>query len=286
MKHMAERVNRKNNSLQIRISEILLLYLLIFLLSCHKDNIVNETDPQYPTTLKPLGSQEYQNMLAAYWLRNPFMLSDLNPYGFADEHSEFRDIPYPPIFRKISSTEAISIAKKFIAANLKETGVSDTSLLVFSVGNQFSVGDSYFVTYLQTQTQVADSMDIQYAQIGIRIENDQVVECFNNWFPKVYIPLRFLISPKMAVSNLAGQEYYIPTMTGGNTGKVTLSDLTGAIISKEIIQYYGTFPAKDSSGNLELRIVYKIFLPAIYTIFYVDVMEGKTLGSEPTIYTK
>jgi hypothetical protein len=286
MKHMAEMGYKKNKSSLIWLTESLLLFLFFILASCHKENAVNDIDPQYPTTIKPLDSQDYQTRLDAYWLRNPFIFSDLNPYGYCNEHAQFRDLPYPPIYKEISAAEAIKIAKKFIAANQDETGVKDTSLLVFSVGDQFPVGDSYFVTYLQIQTQVVDSMDIQYAQIIIRLENDQVVECHNNWFPDVYIPLRFLISPDEAVSNLVGQDYSLPTLAGETSGKVTEAALAGATISKEIIQYLGPYADRNSSSNLELRIVYKIFLPSAYTIFYVDVMTGKTLGSEATIFSK
>jgi hypothetical protein len=78
----------------------------------------------------------------------------------------------------------------------------------------------------------------------------------------------------------------LPTLTGETSGKVTEGALAGATISKEIIQYLGPYADRNSSSNLELRIVYKIFLPSAYTIFYVDVMTGKTLGSEATIFSK
>lgn len=286
MKHMAEMVYKENKTSLIWLTESLLIFLIFILSSCHKENAVNEIDPQYPTTIKPLGSQEYQTRLDAYWSQNPFMLSDMDPYGFCDETKEFRDLPYPPVFKKISTAEAITIARKFIVSNKMETGVSDTSLLDFSVTYQFTAADNYYVTHLQTQTQVVDSMEVSNTNIYIWLENDQVVYCINNWFPKVYIPAKFLISPDNAVSNLVGQDYSLPTLTGETSGRVTEGALAGATISKEIIQYLGPYADINSSSNLELRIVYKIFLPSAYTIFNVDVMTGKTLGSEATIFSK
>ena len=111
------------------------------------------------------------------------------------------------------------------------------------------------------------------------------MECNNNWFPVVYTPAEFFVSPEQAIINLIGEEYTLPTMTGTVTGTVTDADLVGASV-KTLIRQYPEQVSSNTSNRLELRIAYKIHLPAIWTIFYSDVMDNKILGSEPTIISK
>ena len=264
---------------------MLIVFMLTMLAACKKDDNETQTDPLYPTTVYRLNSIEYQNKLTAFRTTNPFLQSDLNQFGFTDITENYTNLPTPPNNKYISHAEALAIVRNFIDLNKKETGIIDTTLLKFSGFRQFTASEGYVVTYLQTQEQPVDSLAIRFTSIAFRLENDQVVECNNNWFPEVYTPAEFFITPEQAISNLKGAEYSLPTMSGSVTGKVTETDLTGATTSTLILQY------PDPSGNLtsdriELRIAYKIYLPAIWTIFYVDVMEDKVLSSNSTIFSK
>jgi hypothetical protein len=223
--------------------------------------------------------------VTAYKTKNPYLQSDLNLFGFSDITENYTDLPAPPNNRYITRQEAYAIVRNFINLIKLETGITDTTLVEFSGFRQNTAADGFVVTYLQTLEQPVDSLSVSFTTIGFRLENDQVVECNNNWFPSVYTPAEFFISPEEAITNLIGKEYSLPTMTGSVDGNVVESDLVGATVRTLIRQYPQTVSA-STSDMVELRIAYKIHLPAIFTIFYSDVMDGKILGSEPTIISK
>jgi hypothetical protein len=266
------------------VTSILVMFIFMGQSSCKKDDKSNPTDPKYPTTLERLNQTDLQSRLNDLWARNPYLQSDLNAFGFCASSTNYRQLEPPPTYKMINFSEAKSIAKKFILLNPRETGVTDTSSLIFTLVRQFTTGGTY-VTYVQSQEQTLDSIKLQYTGLSFRIENNEVVECINNWFPEVYTPSEYFISADQAISNLKGKEYTLPTMSGSVTGTVTESDLAGATVRTMMMQY--PHPTSTSTSNtLELRIAYKIHLPAIWTIFYTDVMDGKVLGSAATIISK
>jgi hypothetical protein len=266
-------------------SPILILFILLIFSACNKDDNDNPSDPLYPTTIERLNSIDYQNKLTAYKSKNPYLQSDLNQFGFSDVTDNYTKLPAPPNNRFITRQEAYAIVRNFIYLNKQETGIADTTQLRFSGFRQITAAEGHIVTFLQTQEQPVDSLVISFTTVAFRLENDQVVECNNNWFPTVYTPAASFISPDQAITDLVGKEYSLPTMSGSVTGKVVESDLVGAT-AKTIIRQYPETVSASTSDRVELRTAYKIHLPAIFTIFYSDVMDGKILASESTIISK
>jgi len=269
----------------IKSSPILILSILLIFSACNKDDNDSPSDPLYPTAIERLNSIDYQNKLTAYKSKNPHLQSDLNQFGFSDVTDNYTELPPPPNNRFITRQEAYAIVRNFIDLNKQETGITDTTLLRFSGFRQITAAEGYVITFLQTQEQPVDSLVINFTTVAFRLENDQVVECNNNWFPNVYIPKEFFITPDQAITDLIGEEYSLPTMSGSITGKVVESDLVGAT-TKTIIMQYPQTVSSTTYNMVELRIAYRINLPAIFTIFYSDVMDGKILGSESTIISK
>jgi len=266
-------------------SSILILTILLIFSACNKDDNDSPSDPLYPTTIERLNSIDYQNKLTAYKTKNPYLQSDLNQFGFSDVTDNYTNLPAPPNNRFITRQEAYAIVRNFIDLNKQETGIADTTLLRFSGFRQITAAEGYIITTLQTQEQPVDSLFISFTTIAFRLENDQVVECNNNWFPVVYTPAEFLITPEKAITDLIGKDYSLPTMSGSITGKVVESDLVGAT-TRTVIRQYPEAVSVNTSDRVELRIAYRIYLPAIYSIFYSDVMDGKILGTESTIISK
>lgn len=266
-------------------SSILILSILLIFSACKKDDNDSPSDPLYPTTIERLNSIDYQNKLTAYKTKNPYLQSDLNQFGFSDVTENYTELPAPPNNRVITRQEAYAIVRNFIDLNKQETGIADTTLLSFSGFHQSTAAEGHTITFLHTQEQPVDSLVISFTTVAFRLENEQVVECNNNWFPNVYIPAEFFVSPEQAITDLIGEDYSLPTMTGSITGKVVESDLVGAT-TKTLIRQYPQAVSINTSDRVELRIAYKIHLPAIFTIFYSDVMDGKILGSESTIISK
>jgi hypothetical protein len=266
-------------------SSILILFILLVFSACNKDDNDSPSDPLYPTAIERLNSIDYQNKLTAYKSKNPYLQSDLNQFGFSDVTDNYTELPAPPNNRFITRQEAYAIVRSFIDLNKQETGIADTTQLRFSGFRQITAAEGHIITFLQTQEQPVDSLVVSFTTVAFRLENDQVVECNNNWFPNVYIPKEFFVSRDQAITDLIGEEYSLPTMSGSITGKVVESDLVGAT-TKTIIRQYPQSVSSTTSNMVELRIAYKIYLPAIFTIFYSDVMDSKILGSESTIISK
>jgi hypothetical protein len=262
---------------------MLIFFVFIAFSSCKKDDST-PSDPLYPTIVERLNSIDYSNKMTEYWGRNPYLQSDLNGFGFCAETDNYRELDAPGTYKEITYTAAKTIVKKFISKNPKETGIKDTTNVDLTVVRQYASGN-FFVTIVQTQEQMIDTLSIRYSTLSFRIENEQVVECVNNWFSDVYVPSTFFITPEKAIDGLVGEEYSLPTMSGSVTGNVVQSDLEGATLETLIIQYPNQ-ASINTTQKLELRIVYKIFLPNTWTIFYVDVMYGTVLDTDATIVSK
>lgn len=262
-----------------KLAIALAVFLSFCMNACQKSSI-GPTDPNYPTTFSRLDPSDYTNKLVAYWAQNPTVRSGLNTLGFCYSSINNRDLPYPADSVGLTMEEAYALARNFAAANPMETGVSDASALVFTDFFQFKAFSGYNVTYFRAREQMADSMEVSYATIGFRMENDHIVECTGNWYPNIYIPANFTFSVNEALHKLVGVDDGIWTWGGPVSKKITETDLTNADVSKCI------YPLIFQDIRTELHVVYKINLSNAFNIYYLDVMDGKIIAEEPKFISK
>lgn len=257
---------------------------LVFASSCEK-NVYTPENQKYPTTIHKLCSTDYNNELASYFARNPEINSALNEFGFCDySESNDREYSHPPKNEYISQDQVISLAREFIRKNPAETGMSDPSLASFYNISQMWAYDSAFIWNLHISTQFVNSMEVMNTDGILEIVNGKVTIFVGNWYPEIYIPDTFNILPEKAMQSLVGKECGIWGWGGYMSNKVKQSDLNNARVDKVIYPVSdGSTDHPETNTKTELRVAYKIYLPDAYYIFYIDVMDGRLISSEPTI---
>ena len=261
--------------------------LAVFSPSCEK-SVDFPIDPQYPTTLYRLGTNDYIHSLVSYFMRNPDVITALTWFGFCGYSGGYeKEYYFPPKNGYTSRAEAIALAKEFIARNPKQTGINDTSAVRFDYTDQDWGYDSTCFWFLRTPNQFVNSMEVLNSMVGFRISNGRLIECIGNWYPEIYVPGTFNISTDKALQNLVGRECGLWGWGGYEPNKVKQSDLKDAEISRVVYPVTdGSYEELESQTKTELRVAYKINLPTAFYIFYIDVMDGRLISSGPTVISK
>lgn len=255
------------------IAGILLPFALL-LGSCEK----NDSDSYYPTTLRVLPSETLSQMRSSFALKNQYLVSSLNEFGFCDYLEDPLTAESPPVRDLSTESEAIEIVKNFASKNKSETGVENPDDLTFS---QISSDTGYagIVTWhLRTSHQKVDDIEVIYAGIVFHITSREVTGCVGNWYPDIYIPEKFNISQTKAKTDLIGKTVSHYTF-GGDVYYVTISktDIEMSTINLKILSV-------TSDDKIELRVTWLINFPnPVYYQIYVDVMTGEIIGEAPTI---
>lgn len=270
--------------MQFIVIQTILCACVIFTTACEKYNYAPENQ-QYPTTVRKLNSTEYNNAIISYFARNPDITSALNEFGFCDYSETYdREYSFPPKNGYISQDQVVTLARDFIARNPTETGMRNPSLVSFYNISQMWGYDSACIWNLRISTQFVNSMEVMNTDGILEIVNSKITLFVGNWYPEIYIPDKFNITPEKALQSLVGKECGIWGWGGYNSNKVKQSDLNNAQVDKVI------YPVSDGSADhpetntkTELRVAYKIYLPDAFYIFYIDVMDGRLISSEPTI---
>jgi hypothetical protein len=253
---------------------IIFLVLVFTLFSCERDNI--PVDPYYPTTINKLDYIALSHIRDIYNLRNKYLHSSLNEFGFCD----MGDVPSesPPLLESLTEAEAIETVKNFVQINPSETGVENIDELRF---DRTSFRSGYYdgsTTWIITSScQNVDTIEIVNTNISFRIKNREVVFCTGNWFSDIYIPERFIFSQTHAKAsllnrvvehyNFAGEGYYV---------RITSNDLASSKTKLSIVPL-----TKDES--IELRVAWRIEIASVAYIIFVDVMTGEVIYKESTI---
>jgi len=249
-----------------------IILLAITLTSCEK----YLEDPQYPTTLKILSTEEYSQLKESFALKNKYLKSSVNEFGFCDLTTT-QSVDSPPLLDLNSEEETISIAKSFILKNPSETGINnpeDISIYSFS-RNSIYGGAIRWV--LKLSHQQIDTVEVMHSDCIIHITSREVTHCIGNWYPNIYIPSEFNLTQSKAKSALIGKvvtHYSI----GGEKYSYTISkqNLANSHIHLKILP-------KVYEDKIELRICWQIYVPDVSYILYVDVMNGEIVNQEPTI---
>jgi Zn-dependent metalloprotease len=272
-------VYRQKTTFKMTKPLLLVLIVSILLSSCEKSVIPNYDIPKdYPTTYSKFSSYILAQMQSSYALKNKYMVSSLNEFGFCNYLDDLLDVGTPPLNSVITKSEATEIVKSFVKNNSTETGVNNPNDLSFyKVSSSTGYGGSIGWVF-KTENQKLDTIEVMYSELIVHLTNREVTLCLGNWFPEIYIPTIFNVSQTKAKDNLNGKVVSHYTF-GGSEYFVTISkpDLDKSTIHLKVLP-------KNNTDNIELRLCWQINIPGpVYYEIYVDVMTGEIIGQEPTI---
>ncbi len=254
----------------------LLKFLLfaLLLVSCEKSNL----KPDYPTTFRKLSPKALASLKASFFMKNPYLISSLNEFGFC---GHFQD-PLPdvlPPFREVSTkSEAIRIVKSFVSENSTETGVRNLHDLTFYQVSSYLGHDGVRIWTLRASDQKVGDVEVMFSTILFNVKYGGVTYCIGNWYPDIIIPGKFNISQDKAKTlllnkvvshtTIAGKKYYVT---------ISAEDIKKSTINLKILPV-------TSDNKIELRAAWLFNIPGpVYYKIYVDVMTGEIIGQVPTV---
>jgi len=251
--------------------------IFILAVSCEKD-VEYYIPKNYPTTFNKLSSSSLSQMRASYALKNPYMTSSINDFGFCDYVGDPLNVGTPPLQNSITQSEATEIVRKFVSNNSSETAVKNPNDLTFYQVSTTTGYGGAIGWHFKTANQKVDTIEVLYSMILIHLTNGVVTSCYGNWFPEIFIPSEFNVSQPKAKADLIGKVVSHYTIAGTEYS-VTISntDLANSAIGLKVLPI-------ENEDKIELQVCWQINIPApVYYIIYVDVMTGKIIGQEPTI---
>jgi len=257
---------------------VFLLFLFVVLAACQKeDNLLS--DNRYPTTVKPLDTNILKQKQQEFQEQNKYIGSSLDEFGFCASSEATVNNPLPPLTTALTETEAIEKAKKFISNNKSYLGIEEP--------DQVNITKAWFSTgyynggtmwRIDSHDQKYDTIQVLYSNISILIMNSEIHYCTGNWYPNIYIPEHFNFDQEKAKSTLRNKTVWHSDISGrSHPTKITDQALASCQINGLKI-----YPVK-SDDKIQLFVTWKIYVPDVYYILYVDVMTGEIIASEPTI---
>jgi hypothetical protein len=265
---------------------LLILILSLLLSSCKKsvipdDDIPDDDIPKnydipkdYPTTYTKLSQDSLSKMQAAYVLKNKYLVSSLNDFGFCGKGNVTS--LSPPFSNKITRDEAVAKVKLFCSQNPVETGVKnpeDLKLNALASSTNYNGTTTWALVF---SSQKYDTSEVNGTRLFFRLTSGEVVSCIGNWYPNVYIPKDFNINQLEAKKHLINKVVSFYTFEGIKYD-VTISSehLNTSIVRLSI------YPV-TAVDKIELRLTWQIWIQAVSCIIYVDVMTGDIVGQEST----
>jgi Zn-dependent metalloprotease len=252
----------------------IILLFSVLLLCCENLDIPKD----YPTTYNKLSSSSISQMRASYEVKNPFMVTSLNEFGFCDYLEDLLNVGTPSIQASITKSEAIEKIKLFISQNSSETGVNNSDdISIYKISTDTGYG-GHIYWHSKTLNQKYDTIEVMNTMILVHLIDGQPHLCVGNWYPNINVPKEFNFSQSKAKSLLKGQKVSHWSF-GGDEYIVTISneDLEKSEIRLKILPV-------ETEDKIELRVCWEINIPGpVYYKIYVDVMTGGIIQQEPTI---
>lgn len=252
---------------------IIILLLASFLQGCEKLYIPEG----YPTTFVKLSEPDLNQKRTTYRVRNPYLITSLNEFGFSDMDGELLNSANPPFIGEVSESDAINIVKNFVSTNTAETGITDFRSLQFVRKSMDRSYDGAIVWHFKSGNQKVDTIEVLFTQVLFHLENGYVRMCYGNWYPDIFVPERFNFSQNEAKSLLKGRTVYHYTIAG-QPMEFTIS---GESLEKSSFNMKIVPVSYDN--RIEARVCWKIHVPSVFFNFYIDVITGDIVKEEPTI---
>ena len=250
---------------------ILFLASVILLNSCEKSTYLVENDPLYPAIINKISPDHLNTLRMGFARQNIYLQTSLDEYGFCGYGDEVINAITPTVDTIVSASESIEIAKQFIERNSLYTGVKDITDLSFQKTVETNNGWNLFTT-----TQIVDTIEVLSTTIYIRIKGREVYNCTGNWFPDIYIPKKINLTSVAATHFLLNRTVTHYTWGGPVNIKITSESLQGSTARFVVVPI-------EKEDHLEICVVWKIYVPKVDFILYVDAMTGEIIGQEPTV---
>lgn len=261
------------------MNKIIVLSILgVFLFACNKeDNLLY--DSNYPTTIKALYTKVLEQKRLAFLSQNGFITSSLNEFGFCDLTESTVNNTQPPLTTPLTELQTIEKAKKFIDQNKEYLGVVEPDKINISKAwSSTGYYDGGTMWRIDTHYQKYDTIQVLFANISILIKNSEVNYCSGNWYPNIYIPEKFNFDREKAKSSLKNKTVWHSDIAGQSHSM----KITDQALGTSKINGLKIYPIK-SNDKIQLFVTWKIYVPDVYYILYVDVMTGEVIAQEPTI---
>jgi hypothetical protein len=251
------------------------VFVLLFI-SCERADL--QVGNVYPSAYYKVPSDILLQLRSSFALKNKYIISSLNEYGFCDFLNDPLAVDQPPVLNPLTIEGAIEAVKSFAAANKSETGINHPEDLNFySISSGVQFGDA-IGWHLRSLNQRVGTIEVAHSGITFHITNREITGCTGNWYPEIYIPEHFNIDQARAKTSLIGKVVTHYSFAGTPYNVTIIRDDTDqSTISVEILPV-------EKDGRIDLTVNWLINLPApVYYKIYVDVMTGEINGEEPTI---
>jgi hypothetical protein len=256
------------------------IILVIFILTMSCEKIMENNIPEnYPTTYKKNSPDILLQMRASYALKNPYMTTSLNDFGFCDWHGDLLDVGTTPLQNIITQSEATDIVRNFVSNNSTETGVINSNDLDFYKVRTYTGSDGAIRWHFISSNQKIDTVEILQTKFLIYLTNNEVSLCVGNWYPEIFIPSEFNVNQTKAKADLIGKVVtHYPFESPKYNVTITEVDLIKSKIGLKVLPL-------ENGDITELRVCWEMDIPGpVYYKVYIDVMTGNIVGQEPTAF--
>jgi hypothetical protein len=246
-------------------------------ISCEKVNHP-DVDHNYPTTINEISADAISQLRSEYHLKNRYMVTSLNNFGFCGFFDNATEIEWPPITGPLSQQEAIGIVENFALLNKSHTGISsfdDVQFAEISSSAVSSEGSSMWS--FETNNQYIDTLEVLDTKIIFMIKNSEMYWCVGNWYPEIYIPKSFNFNSENAKTVLVGR--VVTHLGWADSWDVTI---TPENLSESEVRL--VIKPLKYDDRIEIRVAWEVLIP--YPVNYrilVDVIFGDIVYEEPTI---
>lgn len=253
------------------------LPLIIIFQGCNNNDLITNYDISYPTAYQRLDNTTINQMQTAFAKANPYISSTITEFGFCGFFGNISSAQWPQRDSDLSMDEALEILKTFALQNTKQLGISNPNDLTIINTDTFRVYDRGLAWSFVSSSQKYNGIEVYNSNILFHIINGKMTYCIGNWYPKIYIPPKINVDYGRAKLLLLDKKVYISDIAGKSTAlTITSKSLQTAIFDKLI------YPV-ETDTKIELHVVWKIDIPEVFYVIFLDVMTGEMVNSYPTI---
>jgi hypothetical protein len=224
-------------------------------------------DPNYPTTLYKLDSVTLSEKRIAFAVKNKYLKSSLNDFGFCGNGNIQAEIP--PAASKLTKEEAIEKAKLFCLHNPIETGVLNTDDLSLNASAfTTSANGLRFYWHLVFKSQIYITGEpVVDTRLYFTLTYDEVTSCVGNWYTDVYVPATLNFNQEEVKSLLVGRILDFIDISGYPYYSIITSDnLNSASIKLAFVPI-------ENDQSIQLKVTWEVYVDSY--LLYIDVMTGE-----------
>jgi len=250
--------------------------LPLVITSCEEFSWDGLWSDDYPTTFYKLKEGELAQKRERYAQQNQFIGTSINEYGFCGL-TEYNgtERSYPPVSQQMTWEELKGVAMEFVENNLEFLGVDNISEVEFQeVKIPFYSSNS---TFLISTEQKIDTLEVTNTNFNLIINNGEVVNCWGNWYPDVYIPKKLNFNYNKIRNKLIGRDASYTGLTGEvYHNRVTTGDVESAEFKLMVKPIY-------LEERIEVRLVWRVYVNSASYFAYVDAVTLEILEDGSTI---